>query len=413
MLSLFAGCKHRSRPLAPTGGYGPAELLATARTSLEPDVDQLPAPPDTPDMELVAPTQYRLLDASMVQERAVQNAPTAGLLEGERGKQRHPLSDCLHPGRARRDKLKQAVIGYSSLEIRNQSAAIALESFFHLAEAEAKADLLQSTVRDLGETVSQIKQLKEQGVKTPGEAEKLSNQATDTEGDQIRLRSAIDRLNVELRRIAALGNARVEFLWPSTDYSVDATPIDTERAVDVGLVYRAELNLIRTLLTDLDDATLPVVREGMKTIHGGLGQSDGHDAVRTVLAPLMLICKDKQSAEAQARKRQLRQHLSEREQAIAEEIRLTIRLLEAQVKLIDLTKKRVTASAAYAEVVNGKREAGVSTFVDLTLANIEWYKARADLVGSVMSWHRLMVRLKLAQGVLPFEAGVGLPCPQP
>jgi hypothetical protein len=404
-----AGC-HRNLVAPPSRlpDLDVTRLPVVPRASLEPNLEQLPAPLAANPAGDTAPTTYRLIDAGMVQCRAAENAGNAGMLESERPEER-PLAHLIRPNRIKRERLRAMVLGYSSQELRNQASGVALEAFFQLAESEARTELVHASIVELAETIERIDDLRRQGIKTPADVDRLNQKMVELKGEQLRLRASIDQLNTHLRHLLRIPGDPVEWLWPSTDYSVEALRIDPDRAVHVGMVYRSELNLIRALLSELDDKTLPEVRALTKSFNPLLGNAESRGPMQLMLAPLCKLCSDRESDEVESRRRQLRNYLADRERAITTDIRLTIRLIELQLHVIDVAKRRVLEAGLLAAETHDKYQKGFATFVESTQANLEWYKARAELANAVMTWHRILVRLKISQGVLPSECGCGIP----
>src|SRR5262249_27154738 len=162
-------------------------------------------------------------------------------------------------------------------DTRNRSAGYALDLYYRLAESEAKADLLDKAVADLADAVRHGRDLMQQGFKLPIDLTTLQRQEIDARADRISLAAGIAELNSRLKGLIGQQDLPAEeHLWPAGKFEVTFAPLDLEAAVQAGLRQRAELNLIRTVLRDLDAKTLPVIRDFLKGLNSLLGQQATH-----------------------------------------------------------------------------------------------------------------------------------------
>jgi outer membrane protein TolC len=304
----------------------------------------------------------------------------------------------------RANKLRQCVLYFLELEIRNRSAGAALDLYFRVAEAEAKDELLDLGIRDLGTAYEQAKSVAEKGFKLPIELASLARQRLDAETDRVRVRSGLVDLNVRLKGLIGQEDLPLnEQLWPDADFTVNYSPVDVEAAIANAMNQRAELLLLRTLARDLDAKTLPVVREFLQGVAAGLGkQAKSKSPVGQLYDSLKAIV-TLYAAERGLRAGQLEQLIADREAAIATEVRQAAGQVAIHAQLVDLGRQRVDSNQARVQEMNDRLEKSAATFLDVLQAKLDWYKARAAFTGDVMGWHRAMAELRRAQGVLVAE----------
>jgi len=410
-LTGLAGCHTppKAEPNPVVGLHTPVpQLASTERNSLEPDYDQLPTGkiPDANELPVPRPT-YRAVTEREVQCFAVQASELGNLLDQEN------LVATAQPSLGRREKVQcdqQAVKSFQSsirywaaVEARNQSSAIALEMYFRLAEAEATADLLRESRTLLDTTITKAAEAKAKGIRLPIEVDELKRQRLEMEAQYAQAEIAIAELNIELkRRIGLPDSSADEHLWPVKDWSVSDQPIDVNAAVQIGLNQRAELNLLRFVLNNLDETTLPAARTMLGSINALLGSSPAEFQYERIAA-LLIKCRDLLQAEVDQRMHQLHQQLVERERVVAEDVRQAIEELKLRSKLVGLAKERYLNWKSRVEDVRERTKKGLASFLEESNAVLEWNKSRQEVVKEVLAYQRARVKLKQAQGLLFVE----------
>lgn len=100
---------------------------------------------------------------------------------------------------------------------------------------------------------------------------------------------------------------------------------------------------------------------------------------------------------------QLQQLLSDRERAVADEVRQALAAIATNFQLIDLDRRRSVSMQARVQEMRDRADRGAASFLDVVQAELESYKIRAALIGDIMAWHRACVQLRTAQGLLVCE----------
>jgi outer membrane protein TolC len=381
-------------------------LPIVERGHIEPDGETLSAAVVSPlaQREFV----YRALAAEPCQCLAVRNADMANLLDAERqgvakqaaqsgwlrAHREHGLSD-----------IKQTILFNAAEEIRNRNAAAALELYYHLAEAEAKSDLVERSLQILRDVSDRFRDMKKKGLRLPLDFETLARQQIEVQIQQTQLQQAIDQFNSDLNRLLGLhGCTPGERLWPTADFSISSETIDVDRAVAQGLAQRPELVVLREVESKLDARILPAVGQLAKSVNALLGMADQQP--RLLFAVLLLRGlyggSDTRIA-LEVRRQQLRQQLADRERAVAEEIRQAVWTLATQEQLVALTRQKVRSWETGVRELEDRNKQGLASLTEVAMGKLDGLRARGDLVKEVMAWHIARVRFKQAQGLLPPE----------
>lgn len=291
------------------------------------------------------------------------------------------------------------------MEIRNRTAGAALEAYFHLAEAEGKADLLAQSLTQLDRAVRETRDTTAQKLKPPVALDVWTRQLLTAQGDQIQAEMTIEQLNGELRRQCGLADGGDGWrIWNPEPYDITDAPIDVDAAVAEGLAMRAELLLLRLLLQELDAGTLPAARELLRSVQpllGGLSQSP---IVKTLSA---LPGHLGERSELATRRRQLQEYMAEREAAVAEEIRQAATALRLRTQLVAVAWAREKSWEEKGKEVQARQQQGLASFAEMTSTTLELLKSRGEVIQEVMAWHIARAKLRQAMGLLAAECAGG------
>lgn len=296
------------------------------------------------------------------------------------------------------DELRQAMLFHTATETRNRDAANAMEMYFRLLEAEAKADLARQGLANMADVLARGRDVQKRGLKLPFDYEQLVRDEIDLKAKQVRLAHIIERLNGSLDE--ALGLPMCEELiplWPVGRFAIDPhVPCESE-AVALALARRPELLMLRQIEHDLDARSLPAVKQLLQGSDSLTGTS-GPRCPMVAAALAHMGCGN--SDEVELRRQQVHDLLIERERAVTREVREAVRALAAATRLVDLAKAKLRSLHDRVRELEGKEEQGMGSLKDLTAAKLDWFQGRGDLANEIASWHIALVKLKLAQGVL-------------
>lgn len=400
---LAAGCHGPALvappPAFPTAPHVAAELPAVTPSRIEPDLASLPSlNPETAAPPAADPAAYRGLTETACQCLAAAHSAAGNLLDREgdwptvaAGGKRHQCPNDAWLREARR---------YAALEARNRAAAEALERYFQLADAEGRADLLADGLRAFDQLRAQAPKFRAAGLPVPADDE-LLRQRAKLLADAEQAEAAIRILNVDLKARLGLPLKEGTRLRPMGSFGVPSDPIDSEAAVRVALERRPDLRLLRTLYANLTAENLPAARDQLRSVNALLGAVGAAvPRPRGLAAIAAWWCgidpaKLADAAELPVRRRQLFELICEREQQAAAEVRTAAGQMAVAARRVALAKARVQSWQAKAEKTEKP--------ADRLPAELEWYKARGELVADVMAWHQWRVKFRAAQGLLAEE----------
>src|SRR5262249_26125178 len=127
------------------------------------------------------------------------------------------------------DEYRRSVRSHTALEMRNRAAAGALERFFQLADVEARTDLLRKAFPIVDDLLAKARKAKAASVRVPLEPADLELQRSQLVSQLEQAEHGSRLLNLDLkRRLSSPYQPETEHLWPTGDFAIDPTPIDTE-----------------------------------------------------------------------------------------------------------------------------------------------------------------------------------------
>jgi hypothetical protein len=306
-----------------------------------------------------------------------------------------------------RDSLRRTVRYHAALELRNRAAADALDRYFQLTDAEARADLLRKAFPLIDDLHDRAKRAKAAGVRFPLDPADLERQRSEQVSQLEQAELASRLLNLDLkRRIGRQYEPADERLWPEGDFAIDPAPVDPQEAVNAALADRPELRGLRALYYGLTPDTLPDARDYLKAANSLLGTSRPPLPLRRLARVLERNPGPDPAtlAELEVRRKQLYDWIAVREREVADEARAAALSLNAQTTRASLARDRLRASEEkLAEAVKKREGNQPGAELQEPQVRLEWLKARAEVVTEVAAWHQARVKLKAAQGWLAWE----------
>jgi hypothetical protein len=395
----LGGCAHRAT--CPTGARPQTTLPVTQRTSVEANIrssakTDATSPEPTPSYRALTPNECQCMAVNTAagatlhtQEAELAERSRHNLLKGDAG-----------------PKLRRDVLVYTSLELQNRAAGTALETYYHIAEAEGKSEIVDLALVQLSDAVSETRRMTTQKLKPPVGLDVWERQLSTSQGDKLQTQLTIDQLNSELRGLLRPSDGCERWrVWNPEAYEVADTAIDVEAAVCDGLARRPELLMLRLLSRDLTPATLPEVRDAVRAIQPMLGAMKC--PVISAKLPALLAFDLAARNELEVRRRQIEEYTHERENAVAEDIREAASSLRYRAKIAALAMERERSWQERVRDAKSRQQQGLSSFAEVAQTNLDWLKARADVVQEVMAWEIARVKLKQAQGLLVAECAYG------
>jgi hypothetical protein len=287
---------------------------------------------------------------------------------------------------------------------RNRAAALALEAFYRLLDAETARDALSDSLAEVRRSLDHFAQLKSRGLHLDTDDRPLRQQQRDLLERQVELESSVVHVTGQLKLLLGIDPCDRSPIWPEADLTVAVQAIDADTAVSVGLSKRADLTILRLLVCKLDVETLPAARRALQQVDMSLGSQGAQlQAVALLLHPA------ESQGEVEARCRQLQRLLDERQRMAAEQILTAVTTVHAQLRQVALSKDTRDQCRLRLDQLAEKRSAGPANPSELSTARLEAIHANRDLVHQIIEWKIAQVKLKEAQGWLAVECGYG-PC---
>lgn len=387
---LSAGCQWLAAPHFGTPKPQATDLPLVERAVPAPDASAVTEPAPAPP-----PAGYYQLTADECRTLACRNSSAANLIES---------SVVVRPGcfanltgRGLVDWVRVTAAAHLSAEARNRTSAAALTLYYQLLEAELQADVLKSSLDEIDALVRSNDVLQTKGFKQTADTYELKKQRIDLLAEQAKLRSGIQRLNAELKSLIAIDPGGRGFLLPADQVKVVPDPLDADAAVQVGLMMRSDLNLIRQLANMADHRTVPAVRQVLVGVTPLLGAVMSGDAEAVPLAPFVSpVAK----AEASALRRQLHGLLKDREREAVKEIRTAVEQWGTARDLVAIGRKKFELGHERVTELEKRQKVGQGVELERRKARLELLRAESDLVSAIARWKVADVKAREVTGLL-------------
>ena len=391
--SLTAGCRTPA-PVRPSPE--PTALEPAERQIPAPDVSALADLPALGAADPLPPVGYYRLTADECRALACENSALGNLIDaGSEARPHGPLTAC---ATVAIDNVRATAGRYLAQEARNRTAGSALALYYRLLELELKSDVLASSILELDRMIAASDKLIEKGFRQTADGYELRKQRLELEADRTRLRSGLLRLNAELKSLLAIDPGAKGFILPADQVRVVPDPLDAEQAVQVGLMLRADLNLLRSLANSVDHRTLQAIR---KTLVGLAPPLAAVTLAAEHLVPALLpFVSAMAKAEVAALRRQILALLRDREREAAKEIRTAAEEWTSARELVAIARQRFELNGAQVKELETKSKVGQAVELELRKARLEQLKAESDLVGEVVKWKLADVKARETMGLL-------------
>jgi hypothetical protein len=393
---MLVGCRCASQNCVPSTAKAPCPGLTTLAMPIVPDVTGV-----TADVyRLPTPTQdYRLLDEFECQCTAAANGYLANMLRLEQHLAQ-VFAECETNTVSRNLYLQRNILSLYTADKRGISASNAMVAFYYLTELETAIPFLDGVIEETTAASRRAHQLAEQDLAPDIDPTDLDRQILELQSRRAELDLRRIELNGQLQRLLGCTLSEYEFFWPHVENGIMVEPIDVEAAVAVGLTTRQDLRMIRLVMCNLDDETLPVVQRFLGAVDGALGTATVQDGLIHQLR--CIACSDH---EVPVRCRQLRILLDDAERAATVQIRLAAYEAQSHYQQIAIAREKAESWRQRLAVLKAKRGIDDTTVFDESTAQNELYQAEIDLIHRVTQLRLARLALRHAQGLLPGECG--------
>jgi len=394
----MAGCR---TPKQEGGlGFAATDLEVVERKLALPDVSQ--AVDDTADPIHAKVEQYHRLSAEEVRVLACSRAAAASLIEAMAAEP--PSTFPIIKSHTSADKLRRITATNLANEARLRTAGAALDLYYRLQEAELLTDVLAQSQSEVDRLVESGKVMAERGFTESADYLKLRQQQIELRADRAKLQNGIDRLNLELKAILALDTTSGRLL-PADAIHVDAELLDADRAVQIAIAQRPDLQTIRDLANRLDQRSVDAVRQTFAGLVPPLGAVT---AASKVFAPgLRLFFPALANGDVEGLRKQLRMNLADREREAAKDVRSTVGEWHLQRDLVAIARQRQALEVENVRELTVKKQKGASVEVEYRRALIAKLTADANVIREAVKWKQIDVRARREMGLLCGGNGSG------
>ncbi|CAN5178193.1 hypothetical protein BH11PLA2_BH11PLA2_07280 [soil metagenome] len=341
---------------------------------------------------------YKALDEATAQCLGAAHSSTANLLDEENAKPsiitvKKKHHDCPD---TRGDDLMRELRRLVAMEYRNKAAAETLDRYVQLADVVARTALARDGLKTFDELRTEVPKLRAKGIPTPDDDD-LTRQRAKLIADLITADAGIVLLEHELISKLGIKMLPSEHLWPTGPFDIDPQEMDAEKAVALGLQNRAELTALRTLQRELNEATLPAVREQLRTMNGLLGLPPQSMKLLTMFHPKPPTDAIDE-AELATRRRQLADLLASKEGEVEAQVRQAMTQMTAAA-----TKTALLQARAVSQDEKWLKAKAENKTLDIHTARLDLLRADSEVIAAAMEWHQWRIRMRAAQGLLGSE----------
>ena len=377
-----------STPVVPLSSLLPAGARGSLKMSLDASV-----PPQHATQH-----EYRVLAANDCQCLAAKHSSLANMLDEQACRIAQQTDNCSVCDRVLIDLLHAV-----SYDMRNASAAGALELYYTIAQLEAQRDLLDQSIAELQQAEADVEQARGAGISVPLKSDDLTFQRLESEKKRLTLEAGLAQANRQLSRLlgAEWGSASVR-IWPEANIAVTAQSFDAESEVAQGMSGHPEIAALRQFACSECLENLPTMRQIVAGTSAFL-------AVRLVPGALLfgklVAALNDDPIETAQRQRQILQLASQQELEARDNIRLAIETIGANYAQAVYARQIVQRWETQVADLERAREADKSEPSDVVEAKLKRIQAKSSLVEAVVAWQTAQVKLRAAQGSLASECG--------
>ncbi|MDC0936294.1 hypothetical protein OAS39_08390 [Pirellulales bacterium] len=405
VLLLAIGCRCPSQHCMPSIPAVPCCCETALAASEPPDLaGMVPTCADGPCRLQPLPTPsetFCMLEAGEVQCSAAANANIANLVRLER----HWASviiECDSSYVARNTCLRRDLLALHESDIRSESAATALESFYQLAALEAREFYLDQAIKENQASLDRINQLSEAGLPADIDRGAISVALTDLKDKRLQLKFARLQLNGQLQKLLDCASCEFQFYWPHVDWKPNLDPIDVDAQIDIGLSNRTDMRALSLVLCRVDKSTLRIARGVLNIADEAVGSVEPTDGWVHHLR--CICCSDH---ELDVRCQQLRSLYSSTEHLATAEIKNAAYKIALQQQRVQLAKDAVDDREQTLSELLAKRDVEETSIFEINRARGRLYEAQTVLIDQMATLKISHMKLRHTQGMLANECGWG------
>jgi len=401
LVAVVTGCACPSGGCVPGSPYAPCPAEMVEVDESPPDLVELVCD-ECELMPLPSPTEtFQLLDASTCQCNAATNTNLANLVELERHWAKIIIG-CDTKNVRKNLCLDRDLLALHAYDLRNSSAAAALEAFYQLAGLEAQEHYLLQGIAEIERTVKRVDNLRTEGLALPDAVDQSSivSKLIELRDQKLQLDFLRIQLNGQLQKLVGCPLDEHSFYWPQVDWEPNITPLDVEAELAEGLTTRSDLRGLSLVMCNLEKSTLPIARGVLKFADSTLGSVEPIDGLIHTAR-----CYSCYEQEVPVRCRQLSMFYRETEKLATGEIKSAVYKVNLQRQRVVVAQQNVQELRSRLDGLEKTRDVNEVSIFEISNLRGRLYEGESNLVTQMVSLKLAEVSLRKSQGMLALECG--------
>lgn len=296
--------------------------------------------------------------------------------------------------------MRSRLLAHRAVDLRNQTAGVALRAFYNLALAKASIEPLEAALDELESAIVDIERLEASGLPSPVDSRDLRQQRLELLSKRAELDENIVKLGEQVAVMLALNPCCRTAISPVIDWTINPEPVDACLAVQQGLSGRADAAQMQMVQNGLTSETLPATQAALQTVEVGLGQLDQRLRLLQMIMP-----GPSEEVEMPIRRSQVNRIVSEQQRVIAAQIRSAVAELEGRARRVAVARRTLVLRLEQLGDLQAKIQADRAKAFEEVEAKLKVYEAQGELVSEIIAWKLADVSLREAQGSLAAECG--------
>lgn len=399
LMATLAGCAyHKSEACIPALPGTATLTYPDVGGKIVPEVDYDAVPIEPAKNLTLEPCAYTSLTPAEIQCISATNSSVANVISLEGDLAISTSRKCFSSQEA--ESMRCRLMKYRSVDIRNQTAGIALRAFYQLALAEASIEPLEMGLSELEAAVVDVEKLQAAGFPTPVDPRELRQRRLELLSKRAELDANIRKLNEQISVAMAMNPCCGTSISPVIDWKINDETVDANIAVQQGLASRTDLGQVEMMLRNLTSKTLPAAQSTLQTAEIGIGQLDQRLRMLQMILP-----GPSEEIELPVRRSQLNRIVAEQQRIVAGEIRSAIADLDSSARRAAIARRTLELRLAQLQDIQDQLQVEEANAFQEVEAKLNVYQAQADLMKQIIDWKIADVQLREAQGLLAAECG--------
>ena len=357
--------------------------------------------------ERAPPQGYVGIDECTAACCAAKASTVANLVEEERklGKEGHAH---LRPSKDEDLALQDRIMYLRAVDDRNRTASTALQTLYHLAEAEWLRDVAERGHVHVNRTILMLEATREQGLEAPLDEAPLLAKRHDLLAQAALAEGGVISFDQQLK--ALLGTEQEcepRQIHPIVDLEASSIPMTPDEAAELALRTRADLGVLRTLAVCADERSLEKIQNQLRRKEATLG--GGPPTIRLITSMFLFREKREKKRELETRLTQLEKVRIDLERGIVAEVRATHAKAESELERLSLAQNNLATQSKALEQFEQKQSVDAASAFDVANQKSRVLEAEAEVIRRLIDWKIAVTKFREAVGLLATECGYPTP----